>query len=172
MSVGRTLGLVAERALKAAKPAAISGGSGGFTNSLLSRVRSLAMRAAETGDTRDDLHPCALGAAVVFADGAFATAHQLKALEYGCTQDSVCQLAPAMKAATEKQNPPLILCMADQFGCCHAPFAPGRAFLVEHGLGDLRVLCQDKVGGLHTPAAVELIPGLPQWDRPLDETAP
>ena len=54
-----------------------------------------------------------------------------------------------------------MLCMCDQFGVCHAPFALGRAYLVEHGWGAVTVLCHDRDGVLHTPTAADLMPGIP-----------
>eukprot|EP00966_Prymnesium_polylepis_P138061 3189959-Prymnesium_polylepis.1 len=100
------------------------------------------------------------GAAVVFADGSKATSWQKKALEYSCSLDAVCQLAQAIETSASK---PAVLCMVDQYGVCHAPFAPARAYLVEHGFSDVRLLVHDTEGGFHTPTADELMPTLPSW---------
>ena len=56
--------------------------------------------------------------------------------------------------------------MSDQFGVLHAPFAPARALLVEHGFGDLRVLRHDEHGELHSHTADELMPQVPTWGAP------
>ena len=60
---------------------------------------------------------------------------------------------------------PLVIALADQFGVCHAPFAPARAYLAEHGHGAVRVLTHDENGVLHAPTATELMPGLPKWTQ-------
>ena len=57
----------------------------------------------------------------------------------------------------------MALAMADQHGVCHAPFAPARAYLAEHGLGHVPVLLHDESGALRTVPAEELLPGLPSW---------
>jgi len=113
---------------------------------------------ASKRDGRGDLHPLSFGACMVFRDGTHAVSWQKKALEYSCSLDAVCQLAPAIETTDAK---PSVLCMADQFGLCHAPFAPARAYLVEHGWGDVRLLVHDSAGVLHTPTAEELMPSLP-----------
>jgi cytidine deaminase len=117
--------------------------------------------AACAGDSRVDVHPVSYGAAVIFADGTAATAAQKKAMEYGCSIDAVCLLAGALERAS---SPPAVLCMADQLGVCHAPFAAGRAFLAEHGWGAVTVLVQDEYGALHQPTAEELMPKTPTLD--------
>jgi hypothetical protein len=123
------------------------------------------------------LHPLSFGACVVFDDGSTAMAWQKKALEYGCTQDAVCQLAPALEATSppkarsvvQQVNRPRVqpvwIVMADQFGVCHAPFAPARAYLVEHGYGEVGVLVHDAYGRLHRTTANALMPALPgdEW---------
>ena len=95
---------------------------------------------------------------MIFADGTEATAAQKKALEYGCSIDAVCLLAPMIERSS---SPPLLLCMADHLGVCHSPFAAGRAFLVEHGCGSVRLLVHDLQGVLHRPTAEELMPQTP-----------
>jgi hypothetical protein len=113
---------------------------------------------ASEHDTDFYLHPISYGAAVVFDDGSVARACQDKALEYGCSQDAVCQLVPAIEAARARGHKPTIVCMADQFGVCHAPSAPARAFLVARGHNTVRVLAHDEHGQLHTPTATALLP--------------
>lgn len=122
------------------------------------RAYQLAVEAAAS-DARLDLHPVSYGAACVFEDGSSAVAWQKKCLEYGCSQDAVGQLAPAILSANSR---PLVLCMADQFGVAHAPFATARALLCEHGLGALRCLCADEQGKLSAPTADELMPAVPK----------
>ena len=119
--------------------------------------------AACSDDQRRELHPISFGAACVLADGSVATAWQKKALEYSCSLDAICQLAPAIEAARKRGVAPLVLCMADHFGVLHAPFAPARAYLCEHALGDVPVALHDEHGVLHVVNASELLPGLPDF---------
>jgi hypothetical protein len=60
-------------------------------------------------------------------------------LEYGCTLDAVSQLAPHL----QEDATPLLLVQADQYGIAHAPFAPARAFLSEHGFENCQVVVHD-----------------------------
>mmetsp|Transcript_84894 Transcript_84894/g.164637 ORF Transcript_84894/g.164637 Transcript_84894/m.164637 type:complete len:362 (+) Transcript_84894:56-1141(+) len=136
-----------------------------LSDQLLERVRLLAKEATQ-GDHRDDLHPISFGAACIFADGSSASAHQKKALEYGCSLDAICQLAPLIDRQKET-SPPMLLCMADQFGVCHAPFSTGRSYLVEHGWGECFVLVQNDAGLFSIPKAADLVPGVPEWGRPV-----
>ena len=114
-------------------------------------------------DAKSDLHPISFGACVVFADGGKCRAWQKKALEYGCSLDAVCQLCQSIEEQSEFGMRPKVLCMADQYGVCHAPFATARAFLTEHGYGDVSVLLHDNDGVLHTVQAEDLLPKLPSW---------
>ena len=139
----------------------------------------VAAHAAAILDDKSDLHPLRYGAAVAFDDGCVVSATQKKALEYSCTLDPVCQLAQAiydraprfhdtqeqvqLGQARLRRARPVLLCMADQYGVCHAPFAPARAFLAEHGCGDCRVLTHDATGVLHILTAEELMPSLPDF---------
>lgn len=140
---------------------------------------------AASHDASPDLHPVRYGAAVVFSDGSVASAWQKKALEYSCSLDPVCQLAQAIAdcgrataagLSSPSQGPgqppatparvavaPVLVCMADQFGVCHAPSAAGRAFLAEHGHGACRVMAHDDTGRLHTPTADALMPRVPDF---------
>lgn len=115
--------------------------------------------AACRADCRQDVHPVSYGAAVVFENGAVAAASQVKATEYGCSLDAMCQLAPAI---SNSASPPKMLCMVDHLGVLHAPFSAARAFLIEHGHGKARVLVHDEFGVLHRPRASELMPSTPQ----------
>ena len=100
----------------------------------------LAQKASQR-DSRAALHPLRYGAAVLFSDGSTSTAYQKKALEYGCSLDAVTQLAQAIEdKGGESGDPrPVLLLQTDQFGVLHAPFAPGRAYLSEHGYGDCEI---------------------------------
>ena len=68
-----------------------------------------------------------------------------------------------LEEQSERGTRPKVLCMADQYGVCHAPFATARSFLTEHGYGDVSVLLHDNDGVLHTVTAAELLPALPLW---------
>ena len=65
-------------------------------NSPQALVREAATTAAAK-DVRDDLHPIRLGAAVAFSDGTIRSSWQRKALEFGCSLDPICQLAPDLE---------------------------------------------------------------------------
>jgi hypothetical protein len=152
-----------------------SRGGGGCTllTELHQRVRALAMKGSKF-DVRDDLHPIRYGAGVIFEDGSEAYSGQKIALEYGCSQDAICQLAPYFEQRKSSSSfssssdvKPIIICMSDQYGVCHAPFSIGRSYLTENGLEDLAVLCQDKEGNFFEVKAEELVPGVPEWSRPL-----
>jgi cytidine deaminase len=144
-----------------------SGGGGTLLTELQQRVRALAMKGSKF-DVRDDLHPIRYGAGVIFEDGSEAYSGQKIALEYGCSQDAICQLAPyfEQRKSSLSDVKPIIICMSDQFGVCHAPFSIGRSYLTENGLEDLAVLCQDKEGNFFEVKAKELVPGVPEWSRP------
>ena len=124
-----------------------------------------ALRGAVSACTRDgraELHPLSFGACVVFADGTSSTAWQKKALEYGCSLDAVCQLCQAIEVKRETDGQrPAVVCMADQFGVAHAPFAAARSYLVEHGCEDVAVVLHDDEGVLHNVRAEVLLPGVP-----------
>jgi hypothetical protein len=72
-----------------------------------------------------------------FDDDMIVNGHQKKALEYGSTLDAVSQLASDIE---RKSARPVALVQVDSHGMAHAPFAPARAYLSEHGYGDCRVL--------------------------------
>lgn len=100
-----------------------------------------AARAACRDDDKSDLHPIRYGAAAVFRDGSTRASRQWKALEYGASLDPIGLLAPALEAERCNGNPALIVAMVDDFGVAHAPFARGRALLVEHGFARVAVIC-------------------------------
>ena len=130
---------------------------------LYERVLSLATGAAGTADMgsaavdvgglTDDggIHPIRLAAGAIYADGRIVATTQKKALEYGCTSDAVVQLMPFLlgthgslvdkfSSATEGGGgKPVLLMQVDQCGLLHAPAAPARAVLAEHGSGSLCV---------------------------------
>lgn len=155
------------RSVSTQAPSQTVGSSSSMTNPS-SVLMDLATRAArrqhqrDRTDRPDFLHyPITYAAAVLFDDGSMAAACQKKALEYGCTLDAVCQLAHVMDDendfddhdetgfSQEDQMPPfrpkrkpVLLVQMDQYGLVHAPFAPARAFLSEHGYGQCRILLQ------------------------------
>lgn len=123
------------------------------------------LNAAHRASLRDDshdqqLHPIQYGAAmaVLLLDEdrlEYWEAHQLKAYEYGGSQDPVCQLvARAVRRsktnnagddldnddATQLSIKVLTVCQVDQYGIPHAPYGAARACLVEHGFGDAQVV--------------------------------
>ena len=109
------------------------------------RLLEVAHRAA-LQDERETLHPVRYGAALALVQQETGTlefwpSHQLKTAEYGASQDAVCQLLSRVVHHPERvQFRPLAIVQVDQFGIPHAPFAPARACLVEHGLGDVQVV--------------------------------
>jgi hypothetical protein len=131
-----------------------------------------------------EIHPIYFGAAVAFRDGQIATSHQWSALEYGCTLDAVSQLATPLQTISKSSNtsdnhdnPPIWLVQVDQFGIAHAPFAPARAFLTEHGYGTCNIVLHDTENAIdasptpdtvsdwkliHVPA-IDLAPHAPSW---------
>lgn len=100
-----------------------------------------AARAACRDDDKSDLHPIRYGAAAVFRDGSTHASRQWKALEYGASLDPIGLLAPVLESERRNGNPALIVAMVDDFGIAHAPFARGRALLVEHGFAQVAVIC-------------------------------
>lgn len=109
-------------------------------------------------DVHNSLHPLRLGAAMSFEDDKIEATWQMKALEYGCTLDPVCQLIVIMERSTCSK--PLYLVSVDQFGVIHAPFAQARALLTEHKYQDVLCLVQTAQGELAMVKAQELNPQL------------
>jgi cytidine deaminase len=109
-------------------------------------------------------HPITFGAAVLFDDGTMAAAAQKKALEYGCTLDAVCQLAHAIDnddhdwmSSGHSKRTAVLLVQVDQYGVVHAPFAPARAFLLEHGHGQCRVILQSQAESDDGPNFIQVL---------------
>jgi cytidine deaminase len=138
------------------------------------RLLELAItEARSTVDAKDGPHPIQFGAAVAFEDGTVATSHQSSALEYGCTLDAVSQLATHI--IQESSSVPILLVQADQYGIAHAPFAPARSYLTEHGHGDCHILLHETPTkevvdvttvadwALKSVAAAKLAPNAPAW---------
>eukprot|EP01052_Picozoa_sp_SAG31_P005850 SAG31_NODE_264_length_18835_cov_7.543553_1_plen_353_part_00 len=94
-------------------------------------------------------HPLAIAAGVLLpapkgpSDARFRSviAIQRTALEFGCTADPVVQLLPDLLGRGSERAPsqPPLLLIADQTGLLHAPTAPARALLAEHGRGTVVV---------------------------------
>ena len=66
----------------------------------------------------------------------YVTASQLLTLEYGASQDALCQLY----ARLSPQDAVVAIVQVDQFGIPHAPFAAARSVYVEHGMGHIPVI--------------------------------
>lgn len=129
-------------------------------------------------NTLEALHPLQFGAACLFDDGTIEVSSILKGLEYGCTVDPVALLIREMILRRDltdenfkvtnitnstniqfrKSAIPKILVMVDQFGVAHAPFAPSRALLVEHGFEKCKILLHEINGNLITIFADDLVP--------------
>ena len=90
----------------------------------------------------NDVHPIAFGATALLANGTILTSHQVCGLEYGCTLDAISQLACQLENEhiDDKSAEVLMIVQADQYGIAHAPFAPARSFLSEHGYGDCKIM--------------------------------
>ncbi|KAL3923756.1 MAG: hypothetical protein SGILL_001468, partial [Bacillariaceae sp.] len=139
--------------------------------------RLLEVAILEAKSNASENHPIQFGAAAVLEDETIVSSHQSSALEYGCTLDAVCQLAPYFK---EKESAPVMLVQADQFGIAHAPFAPARAFLSENGLERCIVLLHetrdlDNVADdlqrwkLREVPVADLAPNAPDWRASVDD---
>jgi hypothetical protein len=154
------------------------------------RVHALALGAAASGDMgsgvsnvsglADDgaIHPIRIAAGAIYSDGRIVATLQRKALEYGCTSDAVVQLMPFLLGAQatltdtdcdseeKERERPVLLMQVDQCGLLHAPAAPARAVLVEHGSGSLCVAvheenAQDGKTAVVCTTAADLAPALP-----------
>jgi cytidine deaminase len=79
----------------------------------------------------DSLYPIHLASGVLFADASTERTRQDKALEYGCTIDSISKLLHSIELGVSKGCYPIFLITVDQFGICWAPSAPVRAWLSE-----------------------------------------
>mmetsp|Transcript_16703 Transcript_16703/g.24202 ORF Transcript_16703/g.24202 Transcript_16703/m.24202 type:complete len:386 (-) Transcript_16703:810-1967(-) len=135
-----------------------------------SELLKVARSAIDLTDPCSDLHPITYAAAVYFRDKSFAKAVSKKALEYGCSLDAVTQLSPILEAKRNRGIEPLELVQIDHFGIAHAPFGAARAFLVEHGYGNLKVFVHSYNTELRsiewkTMKAVDLAPNIPSHVR-------
>lgn len=140
--------------------------------------RLLELAIIEAKANVSDIHPIQFGAAVMLEDESIVTSHQSSALEYGCTLDAVSQLVPHFK---DDDLRPVMIVQADQYGIAHAPFAPARSFLSEHGYQDCTVLLHESstlddvakdINGwkLKEVKVSELAPNAPDWKTSTDET--
>jgi Protein kinase domain len=148
----------------------------------LSRLQEAAKRLLELAIIEakanvSDIHPIQFGAAAMLEDESIVTSHQSSALEYGCTLDAVSQLVPLFK---DNDCRPVMLVQADQYGIAHAPFAPARSFLSEHGYQDCIVLLHEapsldsvaeNLDGwkLKEVQVSELAPNAPHWKTMTDD---
>jgi cytidine deaminase len=128
------------------------------TTTLLHRLVDSALAAAAT-DNRDDVFDIRYGAAaaVLVLDTTttkngnhskkkiiqFISSSQVKSLEYGASQDALCQLW-ALCAKSFCLDDILALVQVDQFGIPHSPFAPARSVWVENGGGHIPVFLLDQ----------------------------
>lgn len=130
-------------------------------------VRQVIQAAQEAAqdDHRDVVHPIRYGAAILTKNhGILHAAAQRKALEYGATQDAVAQVLSLLWNDNKRHHkdnlPTMLLAHVDHFGLVHAPFAPARSMLMEHGLGDqIYVVLSD----LSVVPARVLAPYVPVW---------
>jgi cytidine deaminase len=129
-----------------------------------------AAKQATDYDNHDSIHAMRYGAAVaLLLEGStieIVTASQRKAVEYGSSLDPVCQLALSMFRPDGTRQLALAIVMVDQFGNAHAPFAPARSFLAEHGFGGcfciLNTRGTDGALRRHAVPADDLAPFVPQ----------
>eukprot|EP00977_Amphora_coffeiformis_P029837 scaffold42984_cov221-Amphora_coffeaeformis.AAC.2 len=147
-----------------------------FSTNQIHKVLAEAQRAT-LEDNKDEVHPIRYGAAVLWVEGReeirMLSASQRKTLEYGSTQDAVAQLLSRV-LFEEKHGQhsngkeyKLLLAQVDQFGVVHPPFAAARAFLVEHGFGEVQVVVpstqSDGDDSLTIASARKLAPFVPEW---------
>lgn len=123
--------------------------------------------AAQSVNTRDHtvgIHPISLSAAILFSDGSVEKTWQMKGLEYGCTVDPIVQLLHFLEANryNHTNKTVVMLCMIDQYHILHAPFASGRAQLLELGYGDLSLVVHDDAGKLQLTTVEALMPSPPE----------
>lgn len=130
------------------------------------QIHSLHRSALEviSNDKLDVIHPIKFAAAVLYKNNDIEATWFLKAFEYGDSLDPVSQLVVLMEKRKhenrlkkkqqtlddgdssewskydENYSIPHIILMTDQFGVCHAPFAPARTLLKEHGYEDVLVV--------------------------------
>ncbi|KAG7370948.1 serine/threonine protein kinase [Nitzschia inconspicua] len=116
--------------------------------------RLLELAIIEAKANISEIHPIQFGAAAMLEDESIVTSHQSSALEYGCTLDAVSQLVPHFK---DEDLRPIMLVQADQFGIAHAPFAPARSFLSEHGFQDCMILLHE------TPSLENVADNFDRW---------
>ena len=124
-------------------------------------------------DGTNALHPISYVAAALFRDKSYAFARCVKSLEYGCSLDAITQLAPALESKRKTGIEAIQIVQVDQLGIAHPPFAPGRAFLVEQGYGNVAVVMHDfdvEQNSLmwKTVKASELAPMVPDFVSHLD----
>eukprot|EP00534_Pseudo-nitzschia_fraudulenta_P001139 CAMPEP_0201126652 /NCGR_PEP_ID=MMETSP0850-20130426/26993_1 /ASSEMBLY_ACC=CAM_ASM_000622 /TAXON_ID=183588 /ORGANISM="Pseudo-nitzschia fraudulenta, Strain WWA7" /LENGTH=418 /DNA_ID=CAMNT_0047395171 /DNA_START=99 /DNA_END=1356 /DNA_ORIENTATION=+ len=112
----------------------------GASSKKLLELAILEAKQSVANEAERENHPIHFGAAVVFEDQSISTSHQSSALEYGCSLDAVSQLVPYI---LDVACNPVLFVQVDQYGVAHAPFAPARAFLSEHGYEYSHVLVHD-----------------------------
>jgi cytidine deaminase len=126
----------------------------------LERAYAAALDCARTRATGDDLFPLHFSAAFCVDGGGDACAVRgVACLEFGCSLDAVASLSGLLTRAVPR---PRAICVVDQWGVLCAPAAPARAWLAEHGWGDLLIPLHDTRGALIVVTAADLSPASPQ----------
>jgi hypothetical protein len=115
-------------------------------------------------------YPIMYAAGVEFSDGSRRFAAHTQAIEYPCSVEAVSKIAAFIEVAGENDIQPLWLVVVDQFGICHAPFAPGRAYLSENNFAKtLRTHVHDDMGALHAGILFDSVynpqSGLISWKK-------
>jgi len=108
-------------------------------------------------DTRDDLYCVRYAAGVLFSDGSTKTAAQSKLVEYNFSADPITKLLLLLEDNRTKGIHPSLIIQCDQFGVCHAPFAPARGHLFEGEFKSTSVIVHDSTGKLVETSVANLL---------------
>jgi hypothetical protein len=131
------------------------------------QVYQAACAAARDFVTHDNVYPIRFAAALAGVSGenissiglSIPTTVQVPALEYGCTQDAVCQVLQVLRRNEQDTHSVVFLVQVDQWGLPHAPFAMARNVFCERSSD---VICFVLVGmPLRIVQGTELYPTLP-----------
>jgi hypothetical protein len=146
------------------------------------QVYHAACAAARKFDTHDHVYPIRFAAASASIRKVLPSAHeplpeeeaatldivtavQVAALEYGCTQDVVCQVLPVRRNDNDNDQTShsiVLVVQVDQWGLPHAPFAVARNALCERRPGQHHCTYFALVGmPLQIVTGTELYPTLP-----------
>jgi cytidine deaminase len=106
------------------------------------------------------LYPINYVAGVLFSDSSIAISRSDKLLEFGCSLDAISKLAYQIEQKGIIRPVYLLLC--DQYGNLHAPFSKNRAWLLEKGFGDVKILIHSgPLGSIEVVEASSLLPLAP-----------